>query len=100
MPPSSVFPNRFSAALASTSALRTFERHWPDYCREATGLAGFVQCAGSIATLLENSGSPVNEAIASMPPPLAMLLATEVYRRARPGSIARLPHYPVSVETP
>ena len=31
-------------------------------------------------------------------PPMAMLLAAEVYRRACPGSIARLPHYPVSAE--
>ncbi|GGE22154.1 hypothetical protein GCM10011529_30950 [Polymorphobacter glacialis] len=45
----------------------TFERHCPDYCREAAGLAGLVLCAGGFATLLEYPGSPVNEAIASMP---------------------------------
>ena len=33
-------------------------------------------------------------------PPLAMLLATEVDRKARPASIASLPHYPVPVEMP
>ena len=31
-------------------------------------------------------------------PSLAMLSAAETYRRARPASIASLPHYPVSVE--
>lgn len=33
-------------------------------------------------------------------PPLAMLPATELYRRLCPASFARLPHYPLPAETP
>ena len=136
MPPSLVLSSRSSAALASASALSIFQRHWPDYCREAAGLAGFVLCAGGFASLLQYPGLPANEAIASAPlgrfaglllaaliglyiaiesplsgmslnpahsfgaPPLAMLLATELYRGVCPASIATLPHYPVPAEKP
>ena len=73
---SPVLPARAAAGLANPAALATFQRHWPDYCMEAAGLAGFVIVAGSAATLLEYAGSPVRAAIQS-----------EVLRRVVLGSV-------------
>ena len=65
VPSFSILRSRASVAPASVSALSIFQQHWPNYCREAAGLAGFVLCAGGLATLLEYPGSPVNQAIGS-----------------------------------
>ena len=80
MPSSSALPSRSAAAPASSSALIIFQRNWPDYCREAAGLAGFVLRAGGLATLLEYPGSPVNEAINSTSPRhLALGIAMAIF---------------------
>lgn len=65
MPSCSILSSRAAVAPTNASALSVFQRHWPDYCCEAAGLAGFVLCAGVLATLLEYPGSPLHQAIGS-----------------------------------
>ncbi len=73
MTPPLVLPARAAAGPASPSALATFRRHWPDYCKQAADLAGFVIVAGGVAPLLEYQGSPARTVIKSAPPRHAVL---------------------------
>jgi aquaporin Z len=62
--PSSFAGNTISQeARPSSAAARALAAHWPEYLMEAAALGSFMISACAFGVLLENSGSPLHQAI-------------------------------------
>ncbi len=59
--------------MTDLTVRETLERHWPDYLKEAWGLAMFMTFASIFTTLLEYPHSPIHQALPSQHARLAVL---------------------------